>query len=391
VNTANRFEKPRYIREPFYCASAVRQTGKSPSVHRPQNRPVLQKIRGKIPYFGRDLDAALANWEREKNDLLAGRTPRPDTDAATVRDACNAFLDSKEAKLQNGEIGARTWKESKETTDLLISAFGRLRLLSDLRPDDFSKLRERMAKKWGPVRLGNAIQRVRSVFKYAFDAGLIDRSVLIGPDFSRPSAKVLRLHKAEQGEKMFTADEIRRLFAAADVQMRAMILLAVNAGYGMEDCGTLPVEALDLESGWATFPQPKTGVPRRAALWPESVEAIRNVPASRPAAKKDADAKLVFLTRQGTPWAKEDRSSPAVLKFRQLRKAAGVEVKKGRGFYGLRKSHRTAAGESLDQAACNYIMGHAPRANDMASVFRERISDSRLRAVADVVRGWLFG
>jgi hypothetical protein len=32
-----------------------------------------------------------------------------------------------------------------------------------------------MAKRWGPVRLGNNITRVTSVFKYAYDAGLIDR------------------------------------------------------------------------------------------------------------------------------------------------------------------------------------------------------------------------
>jgi hypothetical protein len=33
-------------------------------------------------------------------------------------------------------------------------------------------------------------------------------------------------------------------------------------------------------------------------------------------------------------------------------------------------------------------MGHAR--DDMASVYRERISDARLRAVADHVRKWLF-
>ena len=33
-----------------------------------------------------------------------------------------------------------------------------------------------MAKKWGPVRLGNVIQRIRSVFKHALDADLIDKA-----------------------------------------------------------------------------------------------------------------------------------------------------------------------------------------------------------------------
>ena len=34
-------------------------------------------------------------------------------------------------------------------------------------------------------------------------------------------------------------------------------------------------------------------------------------------------------------------------------------------------------------------MGHAR--DDMASVYRERISDERLKAVSDHVRKWLFG
>jgi hypothetical protein len=38
--------------------------------------------------------------------------------------------------------------------------------------------------------------------------------------------------------------------------------------------------------------------------------------------------------------------------------------------------------------AVDHIMGHAR--NDMASVYRERISDERLAAVSDRVRAWVF-
>jgi hypothetical protein len=47
--------------------------------------------------------------------------------------------------------------------------------------------------------------------------------------------------------------------------------------------------------------------------------------------------------------------------------------------------------ETKAQLAVNAIMGHAPAANDMASIYRERISDERLREVTDFVRTWLFG
>ena len=45
-------------------------------------------------------------------------------------------------------------------------------------------------------------------------------------------------------------------------------------------------------------------------------------------------------------------------------------------------------GETGDQVAVDAIMGHAR--DDMASTYRERISDERLTAVNDRVRAWLF-
>jgi hypothetical protein len=45
--------------------------------------------------------------------------------------------------------------------------------------------------------------------------------------------------------KLFTAEEIRRLLDAAGVQLKAMILLGVNCGFGNADCGNLPLSALD--------------------------------------------------------------------------------------------------------------------------------------------------
>jgi len=58
-------------------------------------------------------------------------------------------------------------------------------------------------------------------------------------------------------------------------------------------------------------------------------------------------------------------------------------------FYALRHSFETIGGESRDQVAVETIMGHSR--DDMASVYRERIGDDRLQAVAEHVRQWLWG
>src|SRR4051794_8685869 len=137
------------------------------------------------------------------------------------------------------------------------------------------------------------VQYSRSVFKHGFDATLIDRPVRFGPGFARPTKKTLRVHRAAQGVKLFTAEEVRQLLDAAGTPMKAMILLAINAGYGNSDCGNLPLDAIDLEGGWATYPRPKTGVNRRCALWPETVEAVREALAKRPQPKDPEDTNLV--------------------------------------------------------------------------------------------------
>jgi integrase len=349
-----------------------------------------KKIRGKLHYFGpwADPDGALAKYLEQKDDLHAGRTPRPDTGGLTVKALANEFLNHKKALLDTGELSPRTWDEYKETCDLLVAKFGKARLVDDLGPDDFAALRQGMAKRWGPVRLGNVIQRVRTVFKFAADNGLTDRPPLYGQGFQRPSAKVLRLHRAKQGAKLFTAEEIRRMLDTADTQLRAMLLLGINAGFGMADCGRLPLSAVDLDAGMIDFPRPKTGVARRCPLWPETTGAIKETLAKRPRPKAEEDADLVFLTAQGRPWHKTDASSPAVFKVKSLMRQLGINGRKGLGFYTLRHVFETVAGEPRDQAAVDHIMGHSR--DDMASVYREGISDARLKAVTDYVRAWLF-
>ena len=53
----------------------------------------------------------------------------------------------------------------------------------------------------------------------------------------------------------------------------------------------------------------------------------------------------------------------------------------------IRRTFETIAGERRDQVAVNAIMGHNP--GDMASFYRQRIGDDRLRAVTEHVRRWL--
>jgi integrase len=360
-----------------------------------------KKIRGQLHYFGPwdDPDGSLEKYLEQKDDLHAGRKPRQVSTGVTIKDLANAFLAHKEGKVEAGELSPRTWTCYKETTDFLISSLGKTRLVADLRPDDFETLKKAMTKKWGPVRVRNVIQYTRSIFKYGLEAELLSNPIRFGPGFTRPSKKTLRLERAKKGLRMFEAQEIRMMLDGKTIEteddavsvkptpsLKAMILLGVNCGYGNADCGTLPLSALDLERGWIAYHRPKTGITRRAALWPETVEALKAVLAQRRKPVYAKDAGLVFITSQGLSWHKDANDSPVSKEMRKYLDALGINGH--RSFYALRHTFETIGGEAKDQVAVDHIMGHAR--DDMASIYRERISDDRLKAVSDFVRNWVY-
>jgi integrase len=358
-----------------------------------------KKIRGKFHYFGPwdDADAALQKYLDQKDDLHAGRTPRGTANGLTIADLCNQFLNAKRHLLDAGEIGDLSFRDYFGTASRIVDAFGRNRLVDDLAADDFESFRSMLAKTLGPVSLGNEIARIRMVFKYGYDQAVIDKPIRYGQSFNRPSRKVLRIARSKNGKRMFEADEIREIIESASQPIEAMVLLGINCGFGNTDVATLPQSAIDFDAGWLDYPRPKTGIERRCPLWPETVQALQEAIEQRPKPKHEADADLCFLTQTGIRWVRiNDHEDPGERnsidaigeRFAKLLKKLDINGRKGLNFYALRHTFETIGGESKDQVAVNAIMGHVD--SSMAGVYRERISDERLRAVVETVRGWLW-
>ena len=346
-----------------------------------------KKIRGRFHYFGpwNDPDAALAKYQDQKDDLHAGRMPRVKQDGLTVRDLCNRFLTSKKHLRETGEIAERTFYEYHRACEKVIDAFSRHRLVTDLSADDFHRLRVNLSETLGSVGLGNEIGRVQMVFKFAFDEALIDIPIRYGQSFKKPSPNVLRKARAASGKRMFEAAEVRKIIDAAGLPLRAMVLLGINCGFGQSDLSNLPQDALALDRGWVDYPRPKTGVERRCPLWPETVASLREALVGRPATLDDSDDELVFVTKYGRRWVRTNAAgTPDDAIGKEVSKLLKtLELKRpGVSFYALRHSFETIGGESRDQVAVDHLMGHAR--NDMASVYRERIDDKRLRKVVEV-------
>ncbi len=216
-----------------------------------------KKVRGKLVYFGkveedRDGQQALGKWLDQRDDLLAGRTPRAKREGLTVVDLVNRFLAAKQAAVESAELAPRSFERYHKCCGRLVGWLGRDRLVEDLAPEDFEIVRRQMTAIWGPMAVGCEVQMTRILFRYGYEAGLYDKPVRFGPGFKRPSAKTFRMMRAKSGVKMFDPGDIRALLDAASVNFRAMILLAINGGLGNTDLGLLPTKAPDLEKGWLT-------------------------------------------------------------------------------------------------------------------------------------------
>ena len=384
-----------------------------------------KKIRGDIRYFGpwADPQKALQLYLDQRDDLKAGREPRSrNPEGLTVAGLVNRFLTHKRALIASGELSKRHFRDLYDTCAELVEEVGK-RFATDLTADDFRKLRSALSKgrpcespkgrrkaskDRGLVSLSNHIQRIRSVFKFGFDEGLLENIPRYGHAFQRPSAenieKARNKIRARDGLRMLEAAELRTVIDAVGQPLKAWILLGINCGFGQSDLSSLDRGALDLTNAWCNHPRPKTGAARRAKLWPETVKAIREALVVRPAPENPDDDALVFLTRYGRQLtrirekvsAEETNGVPEITYVRVdcvsqefTKLLTRLKLKRhGLNFYSLRHAFETIASDFLDQPAINLVMGH--RDSSMAARYREKIADARLERVADLVHAWLW-
>lgn len=303
---------------------------------------------------------------------------------------CELFLQAKRALVDTGELSPRTWQTYKATTDSLLRHLGRDVPAESIGPVEFDSLRARLSKVRKAVALGNEIQRVRTLFKFGHESGYLKEPAKFGTHFKRPSKRAIRAARHAAGKRMFEPGEVRRIYYSdARVQLRAMAILALNCGFGQTDIANLPMSAI--HGDWVEFPRVKTAVPRRCPLWPESMELLQEVLANRPRPRRPEFAGLLFLTRAGQPWVRNNANGTPDdnigKEFTKLLKELGIK-RKGVNFYGLRHTFATIGGEAKDLVAVDWIMGHVP--GDIGGAYREIVSDDRLLAVTNTVRRWLF-
>jgi integrase len=354
-----------------------------------------KKIRKVLHYFGpwENWQAALNLYLEQKDYLQAGRKPRKaDENEPTLAYALNAFLSFKQVAAASGKIKQRTYAEYEQTCDRIAACIGKSRVLSDIDVDDFTKLRETLSKGRGVASQKGDLTRARMVFLFA-NENIIEKPVRYRTPLASPSRKQFRQARNERGPRLFSRSDINQLIKAASPQMKAMIYLGINCGFGNTDCGLLSKDSIDLDKGWHTFARPKTETDRRCPLWPETIKAVRAAMAIRPENETEETAHLVLVTRCGNPWTDRSRKldNAITIEFRKLLNELGIYRKHATTFYSLRRTFETVGATAGEQVAVDYIMGHTPDASDMAAVYRQKMYDGPLLKVTNHVRNWLNG
>jgi hypothetical protein len=365
-----------------------------------------KKIRGKLKYFGpwADHDAALERYLKAKDYLYAGQAPPMQQSPATLNELVQRYLAGQLARADAGEITPRHYEDCRRDGKRVLGVLGRHRPAESLKPADFAKLRAAIAAGRKATSACSCVMRTRSIFAWGFSSHLLAVQADYGGQMSRPPARAIRAALNDRGRRTFPAAELRTLLKAAKKHpnLHSMIFLGINAGYGNTDCAELDFAHMRLKEGIVDLPRPKTGVARRAVLWPETVKALRAVLERRAEMTRVPPelADRVFVTRHRLPYvsrnAKGTELDAITTQFRKLMERCGV-FKAGLGFYSLRRTCRTIMDETKDFPACDLVMGHiasdvgAPHSVEMADRYRGGISDARMKALADHVRTWLSG
>ena len=348
-----------------------------------------KKIKGQFHYFGKDKEAALAQWEDEKEDLLAGRPPRRSSGSLTVKQGINLYLEARQSDVATNDLEFISWDGYKRAGARMMKALGPNTPIEMLTPEDFGRLRKELGDGYAASTLGLAVRRVRIIFNWLVNSKEIPQQPDYGLMFAGPSAKRRKREKAAAPDRSFKPDQVRWMIRHSRPHMKAFVLLGINAAYMPSDIGFLTRDKIDLDTGWLTQPRHKTGEERRCKLWPETVTAIKAAVAlqkAEPASPKLRDR--VFLTAHGNSWEDRNESTSRVTEYfrDQILKPSSF-YRKGQGLGSLRHTFRTVADETLQWPAINLIMGHADPT--MGGVYRQHVADERLILVTDYVYKWL--
>lgn len=339
-----------------------------------------KRINGDLYYFTGTREQALAKYNAIRNDLYAGRAPRIAGEAiarVTIKDIANRCLRQKESDRDAGRISAG-WFDDFEAA---VLRFGRFRIggvqlmrcpCHEIRPEDLAAYARDLHSRYGVHAYNRERECVAAMFNMAFEFGWSGKVVKLGQSFPKRAPRDTR---GERKDWLLTIPAIKSLYCHAGPQLKAMILLGLNGGFGAGDCAALPRQAIEVPTARIHFHRPKTNIPRDMPLWPETLKALCRV------LDRDSVGDFAFSTKYGHAWT----GNTIAHEFAKLCGRAKVDLPHGVGLNACRHTFATYANELQDRDAFKRLMGRKI-AEGIDETYIDRIFLPRLKRVVNHVR-----
>lgn len=288
---------------------------------------------GRRIYLGSDKNQALAKYHQLGLGVEPVQRELAPPVTITAKNLANRFLVAQQANWRSPKT---TLKCYKDWLGRFIKDHPQLRI-ADFTVEKFAAWKLSLKERgYSPESINHYLGAVRAMFTFAEETDIVEKA----PKLKRVRNET-RPRAGSTEKPLYTLVDLNRLLKKADLQLKAMIMLALNCGFGPKDIQDLTWDHIDGER--VTLPRSKTGVCQTYLLWLETHALLEEIQQRRAALiarmarrrVQHCDNGHVFMTRFWKSWSKDAVAE----QFRKLCKKAEVPCY---GFYRLRHCASTA-------------------------------------------------
>jgi len=202
-----------------------------------------KKIKGKIYYFGANKKQALERYLDQATYLHGGRNliQKASNGNMTLKELCDLYLQYQYSKVLANDLTAKHHNDQISSLSKLMSFLGQSQKIKNISTLDLQNYERKLQGVYGSIhRLNLHISIMKAMFHWARKNDILENI---------PNIDAISRGKILHQERFtFNSEQINKLLSAADVNMRAMIWLGLNCGFGCTDCAQLKWKDLDFEN-----------------------------------------------------------------------------------------------------------------------------------------------
>lgn len=180
----------------------------------------------------------------------------------------------------------------------------------------------------------------------------------------------------ESEAKAIDVETIRKLYHAANDELKTFICLACNAGFYSSDIGSLTQE--DIQDGYVVRPRQKTGVATKFKLWDVTKKLLAD--------NANKTGKFLFTNRNGEPlvrYSTDNQTKNDNIRSMFWRLCRKPKIKAdGVAFSNLRDTSATQV-EQIDKTLTDTFLGHSDHRLARFYVDSDGVSHDKLDAAID--------